>query len=664
MKRKPSKKDDEQPETAPKNDRAEGAETSETAQVSKRRRAAQKPATGAPGEATAPKARRPRRRTPRPAETASAEAPPTDRPHPAPPEPEPPAAPAQHVPVASSEPGPHAAPARLTGPPVALPEENPEGATEEEPLIGEPPAEPVWAEESAPVIEPPAEEAAVESPADAPAVEPPAPKPPARPSQRFEEHIVEPEDALPQVALEDLSEMMRQAATRAHWTHLMPVQAKAIPYMLAGRDLMIQSRTGSGKTGAFVLPILQRIDPSRNACQALILVPTRELALQVTNEAQLLAGRNGPRTVPVYGGVGYNAQIDGFRKGAHIVVGTPGRVLDHLLKRTLSLDRLDILVFDEADRMLSMGFYPDMKHVQRYLPRGRRISGYMFSATLPAPILRLAREFLHKPEFLSLSRDRVHVAETEHVYYSVPPMDKDRCLVRVIEVENPTSAIVFCNTKQRVHFVTVVLQRFGYDADELSADLAQAARESVMARARAGQLRFLVATDVAARGIDIPDLSHVIIYETPEDPEAYIHRAGRTGRAGAAGVAISLVADLEEMELKRIGRRFNIDFEKRPLPTDEDVRAVVSERVIALLEARLRGRDRLQVERMQRFLPLGRTLSQSEDEIAVIAMLLDDFYQQTLHAPPPLPTGPAAPIETVRPTGESGGHRRRQRRRR
>ena len=258
------------------------------------------------------------------------------------------------------------------------------------------------------------------------------------------EHIVEPENALPEVALEDLPEPMRAACARAGWKTLMPVQAMAIPYILAERDLMIQSRTGSGKTGAFILPAFKRIDPRSQGCQILILVPTRELAQQVTRDAAFLAGAEGLRTVGVYGGVGYGPQIKAFREGAQVVVGTPGRILDHLMKGTLSLDEVAMLVFDEADRMLSMGFYPDMKRIQEYLPR-RRYNGYMFSATFPPHVLRLAGEFLHRPEVLSLSRDRVHVTETEHVYYCVKAMEKDRVLVRIIEVENPTSVIIFCN---------------------------------------------------------------------------------------------------------------------------------------------------------------------------------------------------------------------------
>jgi ATP-dependent RNA helicase DeaD len=454
-------------------------------------------------------------------------------------------------------------------------------------------------------------------------------------------------DPLSDVTIEQLPERLREAANRVGWTTLMPVQARAIPYMLGARNMMIQARTGSGKTGAFLLPMLERLDPVRRHCQALILVPTRELARQVGQEAERLCSDAGFRTVVVYGGVGYSSQIDALTQGAQIVIGTPGRTLDHLLKRTFTLDNIEILIFDEADRMLSMGFYPDMKQIQSFLPN-RNLQACMFSATFPVYVMRTAREFIREPEFITLSLDHVHVIDTAHLFYLVPGMEKDRGLVRIIEIENPSSAIIFCNTKVKVHYVTVVLQRFGYDADELSADLSQKNRERVLERVRQGKLRFLVATDVAARGLDIPDLSHVIQYEPPEDPEGYIHRAGRTGRAGAAGVAISLVSDLEKMDLDRIAKRFGIDLQERPLPTPADVEAVVAERVTALLEARLRQRDKLLIERSQRFVPLGRSLAENEDESAIIAMLLDDYYQQTLHAPLPQPSGTPAPVRQRR----------------
>jgi len=476
--------------------------------------------------------------------------------------------------------------------------------------------------------------------------------------------VVEPENALPAATFDSLHELCRAGAARAGWTDLMPVQARAIPYLLAGRDLMIQSHTGSGKTGAFLLPALARIDLTRPASQVLVLVPTRELARQVSAEAEILSG--DPKLVAaVYGGTAYEPQVEALRRGAPIVVGTPGRILDHLLQRTLSLADLSILVLDEADRMLSMGFYPDMKKVQRYLPREGR-STYLFSATFPPFVLRLAREFLRQPEVLSLSRDRIHALEVEHAFYTVPPMDKDRALVRIIEEENPSAAIIFCNTKVKVHYVTTVLQRFGYDADQLSSDLTQAARDRVMERLRRRRLRFLVATDVAARGIDVPELSHAIQYEPPDDPEAYVHRAGRTGRAGASGEAISLVTPFEKILLQNIAKQFKIELIERKLPSDEDVQSIVSQRLTALLEAQLRDRDKLQVERMRRFLPLARQLAGEEDELSVVAMLLDDHYQKSLHssAGEPAEEAPAAPHSAVDPHASDRPPRKRFGRRR
>lgn len=438
------------------------------------------------------------------------------------------------------------------------------------------------------------------------------------------------------ICMEELTPDLKAACERAGWTSLAPVQAKSIPYLLSGRDVMIQSRTGSGKTGAYLLPIMKKLDLQKNVAQALVLVPTRELALQVSQEAEMLFKGTQLRTAVVYGGVGYNAQLEAFRGGAQLVVGTPGRILDHLLKNTLSLDHLKMLIFDEADRMLSMGFYPDMVKIRKYIPTGK-ITSSMFSATFPPQVIRLAGQFLHEPQLLSLSGNEVHIAESEHIYYVVPGMRKERSLVRIIEMESPASAIIFCNTKDTVHYLSVVLKRFGYDADELSSDLAQSAREKVMARVRRGALRFLVATDVAARGIDIPDLSHVIQYEPPEDPEAYVHRAGRTGRMGSSGVVISVVAEMEKFKLQSIARYYNINMEEKPLPDDEELERVVAERITALLEARLRTRDNLQLERMSRFQSLARNLSQSDEGLSLMVMLLDDYYQLSLHAPPEQP---------------------------
>ncbi|MBI3160726.1 MAG: DEAD/DEAH box helicase [Chloroflexi bacterium] len=478
------------------------------------------------------------------------------------------------------------------------------------------------------------------------------------------EKLVQPEDPLPPVTLADLPPAMQAAAARAGWTTLTPVQAYGIPYLRAQRDMMMQARTGSGKTGAFVLPIVERIDIRKPVTQALVLAPTRELANQVTEEAHLLAGDSGLRAVPVYGGVSYGPQERGFREGAHLVVGTPGRILDHLLKRNLKLDGLQVLVFDEADRMLSMGFYPDMRRLQQFLPDSDYTAA-MFSATFPAHVQSLARQFLDEPGFLSLSRDHVHVTDTLHALYVVPGMQKDRILVRLIEMENPAQAIIFCNTKDRVHYVARVLQRFGYDADELSSDIAQKKREQILQRVRDGVLRFLVATDVAARGLDIPELSHVFQYELPEEHELYIHRAGRTGRAGASGTAITLAAADEMRYVRRVQGAYKIDFEERDMPTDEDVESLVTQRLTAILEQRMRDRDRLQIERMRRFEPLLEDLLANEEGRALLTMLLDDTYHLAQHQPPELPpVGTTSRKEGGEGSGGAGGRRRPRNRRR
>ncbi len=460
----------------------------------------------------------------------------------------------------------------------------------------------------------------------------------------------------PEITLEQLPSKLREAAGRLKWTILTPVQAQSIPYLLKHQDMMIQARTGSGKTGAFLLPMLEQLDADHDVCQALVLVPTRELASQVWEEAKILFGENGLSSTAVYGGVGYGKQMEALKKGVQIIVGTPGRILDHLLRRTMNFKHLKMLIFDEADRMLSMGFYPDMKKLQTHLPK-HKIHTCMFSATFPSSVMRVAEQFTREPEFLNLSSEQVHVAETQHIFYTVPGMDKDRSLVRIIEVENPASAIIFCNTKANVEFVTIVLQRFGYDADGLSANLSQKDRERVLQRLRKGTLRFLVATDVAGRGIDIPELSHVIQYEPSEDVEVYIHRSGRTGRAGARGVAITLVNRTEQRLINRIASTYDIDLQEWALPGDADVERVVTERLTALLEARLRERDKLQSERSLRFLQLARTLTENEDESEIITMLLDDYYQQQLHAP----VVPPPEVQSTEEKSKKPDHSRRRR---
>lgn len=435
---------------------------------------------------------------------------------------------------------------------------------------------------------------------------------------------------------EELTENLREACFRAGWKDLMPVQAHSLPYTLKGCDVMVQSRTGSGKTGAFLLPCLNLLglnplELTKNVCQALILVPTRELALQVEHDAKTLFG-NELSCLCLYGGTKYSKQFQALQKGVHVVIGTPGRVLDHLIRRSLDLAKLKMLIFDEADRMLSIGFYQDILEIKRFVPK-TNVQVALFSATYPPHVTSIAKSFLHNPKMISLSQGQVHVAQASHYFCECKPMDKDRCLTRILEKENPSQAIIFCNTKNNVHYIAGVLQGFGYNALELSADLPQEEREQILEKLRNGSLQYLVATDLASRGIDIPHLSHVFLYEVPEDRESYIHRAGRTGRAGSAGTIITLVDIMEKLELERLAKYYKIDMQSYPDPSNEEIAALVSERMANQLSKMRRTLTGLEAERAKRFIPLLKDLTHDFDDsenIQLLTMLLDKEYQQSL----------------------------------
>lgn len=383
--------------------------------------------------------------------------------------------------------------------------------------------------------------------------------------------LEEPEPKLPETSVDELPQVIQQAATAMGWNELTPVQAKAIPYLMEKRDLIVQAQTGTGKTGAFLLPLMQQLDPTYDPVQALVINPTRELARQTFEEFMKMKvgspDTNQMYGALVYGGVGYKKQIEDMKK-ADIVVGTPGRLLDHLKKGNLDISNLRHLIIDEADELLSMGFYPDIEEIiNDYTPEERHSS--LYSATVPYRIQLMAEEFLKDPGYLSLSEEQVHADKIHHSYYIVPRLEKDDALRELIEHENPDSALIFANTKRDVRYVAQFLQNKGYDADQISGDLKQKDREKVMGRIREGELRFLVATDVAARGIDISDLSHVFLYDVPQDREFYIHRSGRTARAGKSGQVVVLATIYEKAQLKEISQHYDIEFERRELPSQQ-----------------------------------------------------------------------------------------------
>jgi ATP-dependent RNA helicase DeaD len=376
----------------------------------------------------------------------------------------------------------------------------------------------------------------------------------------------------PQFASLGLRPEVLKALEDMGFTEAMDVQAQTLPMARTGRDVMIQSRTGSGKTAAFGIPFVNDVvDPELKAVQAIVLLPTRELALQVAAELARIAAHRPITVAPIYGGAPMGRQVEMLRAGAQIICGTPGRVLDHLGRGTLKLDKVRCTVLDECDEMLSMGFQEDIERILEHTPATRQT--LLFSATVPEGIQRLSRRFMKNPEFLKLSADFVGVHEIRHVYYSIPGINREQELLRILNFEDPKTAIVFCNTREETSRVADFLQKQGFEAEAISSDLSQNDRERVMTRMRAGQIRFLVATDVAARGIDIEALSHVFNYTFPEAPEIYIHRTGRTGRAGKHGTAISMIGPTEVGSFYYLKLLYKIRPEERALPSEAEVRS-------------------------------------------------------------------------------------------
>jgi ATP-dependent RNA helicase DeaD len=366
-----------------------------------------------------------------------------------------------------------------------------------------------------------------------------------------------------------LSEPLVRAIDDVGFEEPTPIQIQAIPVLLAGKDLIAQAQTGTGKTAAFALPILQRLKPEGKRPQALVLTPTRELAIQVAQTFPQLGKHVDAHVLAVYGGQPIQRQLRALQHPLDIVVGTPGRIMDHLRRETLTLEAVTTVVIDEADEMLHMGFIEDIEWILDLVPAKRQTA--LFSATIPARIAQLAKRYLNDPVQVTINMQQVTAPLIEHFAYEVAPHAKAEVLARILDLETPASAIIFCRTKRMVDDLTTRLQTQGYSAEALHGDLNQMARDRVMARFRSGQAELLVATDVAARGLDIPEVSHVINFDIPTEPQSYVHRIGRTGRAGRTGKAITLMSRRERQMLGIIERVSRQKIERRYTPSREDI---------------------------------------------------------------------------------------------
>lgn len=348
-----------------------------------------------------------------------------------------------------------------------------------------------------------------------------------------------------------------------------PIQEKCVPLVLEGKDIIGQAQTGTGKTAAFGIPLVQKVEENNRAVQAIILTPTRELAIQVAGEIRKIGKLKNIRPLPIYGGQLIGHQIRALNQGTQIVVGTPGRVLDHLRRKTLSLDAVRTLILDEADEMLDMGFIEDIEKIVSSVPGDRQT--LLFSATMPYEIKKLSQRYMKSPINVAIARGDVSVPLIEQRYYKILERDKLDGFCRILDQEEVELGIVFCRTKKGVDELTDTLQARGYMAEALHGDLSQAQRDKVMQKFRETSVELLIATDVAARGIDVENVSHVINYDIPQDPESYVHRVGRTGRAGKTGIAITLVTPREIKQLLAIQKQTKVKLTVKEIPSLEEV---------------------------------------------------------------------------------------------
>ena len=420
-----------------------------------------------------------------------------------------------------------------------------------------------------------------------------------------------------------LSENTLEALKHKGFEEPTPIQEKTIPLLLEGKcDIVGQAQTGTGKTAAFGLPILERIHEGSKTVQALILTPTRELAIQVAEEINSLKGHKKLRVLPVYGGQSIELQLKRLKQGIDIVVGTPGRIIDHINRKTLKLNEISYMVLDEADEMLNMGFIEDVELILAKTNPDKRV--LLFSATMPKEILSISKKYMKNYEVISVKKENLTVDLIDQIYFEVRHSNKFEALCRIIDIEEIFYGLVFCRTKVDVDNVANHLVERGYDAGAIHGDMSQSQRENILSKFKRNKINILVATDVAARGIDIENLTHVVNYSSPQDPDSYIHRIGRTGRAGKGGTAITFVTPDEYRKLAFIKRITKADIRKEKIPKVEDIIKAKKLRIKTEID------DLINSETHKKYANIAESLLEENDPLRVVCALLEYAFSDDL----------------------------------
>lgn len=422
-----------------------------------------------------------------------------------------------------------------------------------------------------------------------------------------------------------LSEPVERAVSNMGFEEPTPIQALTIPLAMNGQDLIGRAQTGTGKTAAYGIPLVERCDNEADKLQGLVITPTRELAMQVAEELNRIGQFKGIRTLPIYGGQEIDRQIRALKKHPQIIVGTPGRLMDHMRRRTIRLQQVQMVVLDEADEMLNMGFKEDIESILEQMPEQRQ--NMLFSATMPPNIQRLAQAFMKDPELIHINPREVTVANIDQEYIEVSESQKLDVLCRLLDIQSPDAAIVFSRTKRRVDEISEALSKRGYSAEGIHGDMSQNSRDMVMRKFKSGMIEVLVATDVAGRGLDITGVTHVYNLDIPQDAESYVHRIGRTGRAGEKGLALTFVTPRELGHLRYIEQHTRHNIVRRPVPTVHEVMAGLQQAAVESLLAAV-GKDENAA-----YKTLAEGLLEDHDSVTLVAAALKMLTREPDHSP-------------------------------